>query len=259
MMPVEPVGTDALEGLLAAALLLTMRLSSALMTMPIFNSPGIPARVKAMFLLALVILLAPVAQVIPGTQLTLTAPALLSEVIVGLSFGLTLSFLNEALLFAASLMSTAFSFSLANLLDPNSMVETEVLGTVLGWMGVLVLLAAGLHRTVLAALLRTLVTVPLGHAPAAAHTGAALITMASGIFLAGVQLAAPVVAASLMIEVAIGLVGRLAPALPAQIASVPIKTLVSYGVLIAALALWPAWIEHRFVLLLDAAQRGLRA
>lgn len=259
MMAVEAVGSDALEGLLSAALLLTMRISSALMTMPVFSSPGIPARVKAMFVLALVILLAPVAQVIPGTQLTLTASSLLSEVAVGLSFGLTLSLLNEALLFAAALMSTAFSFSLANLLDPNSMVETEVLGTVLSWMGLLVLLAAGLHRTMLSALLRTLVAVPLGHAPSAMHTGEALIGMASGIFLAGVQLAAPVVAAALLIEVAIGLVGRLAPALPAQIASVPIKTLVSFVVLIAALAVWPSWIEHRFVLLLDAAQRGLRA
>jgi flagellar biosynthesis protein FliR len=35
--------------------------------------------------------------------------------------------------------------------------------------------------------------------------------------------------------------------------------LVSYVVLIGALALWPAWIEHRFTALLDAAQKGLRA
>lgn len=249
---------NALEGFLSAALLLTMRLGSALMTMPVFSSPGIPARVKALFVLVLVVLLAPIAQAIPGSQVELTAPALLSEVAVGLCFGLTLAFLNEALLFASSLMSTAFSFSLANLLDPNSMVETEVLGTVLSWMGLLVLLSAGLHRTMLAALMRTLQTVPLGHAPAAAHTGETLLAAASGIFFAGVQLAAPVVAAALLIEVAIGLVGRMAPALPAQIASVPIKTLVSYGVLVGALAVWPAWIEHRFVALLDSAQRSLR-
>ena len=250
---------NELESFLTAGLLLTMRLGSALVTMPVFSSPGIPARVKALFVLVLVVLLAPVAQTIPGTQLQLTAPALLSEVAVGLCFGLTLAFLREAILFAASMMSTAFSFSLANLLDPNSMVETEVLGTVLSWMSMLVLLAAGLHRTMLAALIRTMQTIPLGHAPDAAHTGQALLAAASGVFLAGVQLAAPVVAAALLIEVAIGLVGRMAPALPAQIASVPIKTLVSYGVLIGALALWPRWIEQHFAALLDTAQRSLRA
>lgn len=256
IFPVNPVQTS-LEGLLSAGLLLTMRFGSAMVTMPVFSSPGIPARVKATLVLSFAVLLAPVAEAIPGTHLALTAPALLGEVAVGLCFGLTLAFLNEALLFAASLMGTAFSFSLANLLDPNSMVETEVLGTVLSWIGVLVLLAAGLHRTMLSALLRSLATTPLGHAPGAMHTGAQLAFMASGIFLSGVQLAGPVVAAALLIEIAIGLVSRMAPALPAQIASVPIKTLVSYVVLIGSLALWPTWIEHRFTALLDAAQGSM--
>lgn len=254
MIPSVHPAQPSLESLLSAGLLLTARFGSAMVTMPVFSSPGMPPRVKAMLVLSFAVLLAPVAETIPGTELTLTAPALLSEVAVGLCFGLTLAFLNEALLFAASLMGTAFSFSLANLLDPNSMVETEVLGTVLSWMGVLVLLSAGLHRTMLAALMRTLVTVPLGHAPAAMQTGEQLTFMASGIFLSGVQLAGPVVAAALLIEIAIGLVSRMAPALPAQIASVPIKTMVSYGVLIGSLALWPAWIEHRFTALLNAAQ-----
>ena len=256
MLAASPASTS-LEGLLAAGLLLTMRFGSAIVTMPVFSSPGVPARVKATLVLSFAVLLAPVAQTISGTQLALTAPALLSEVVVGLCFGLTLAFLNEALLFAASLMGTAFSFSLANLLDPNSMVETEVLGTVLSWLGVLALLAAGLHRTMLAALMRTLIIVPLGHAPAAMHTGAELSSMASGIFLSGVQMAGPVVAAALLIEIAIGIVSRMAPALPAHIASVPIKTLVSYCVLIGSLALWPAWIEHRFTTLLDVAQGSM--
>ncbi len=253
-----PMQQNGLERLLTVGLLLLLRLGSAVVTMPVYSSRAVPARVKALFVLALAILLTPVASVIPGSAVSLSGPALLSEIGVGLCFGLILSLLNEALLFAATLMSTAFSFSLANLLDPNSMVETEVLGTVLSWLGTLVLLAAGLHRTMLAALMRTLVTVPLGHAPAALRSGDALASMASGIFLSGVQLASPVIAAALLVEIGIGLVSRMAPALPTHIASVPVKTLVSYGVLIGALAVWPTWIEHRFTALLDIAQRSVR-
>lgn len=251
------VKVDVIQNVLNAAVFVLLRVGSGVVTMPVMNSAGIPQRVKAMFVLALTAVLTPVASAISPEPLTLSAPALLGEIGVGLSFGLSLALLNEALLFAASLMSAAFSFSLANMLDPNSMVETEVLGTVISWMGVLVLLAAGLHRTMLAALMRTLVEIPPGHASDAIHSGSALVEMAAGIFLAGVQLAAPVVAAALLTEVAIGLVGRLAPALPAQIASVPVKTLISYAVLIAALAVWPSWIEHRFVSLLDAARKNV--
>lgn len=244
---------------MAAGVLVMLRLGSALVTLPIFNSAAIPARVKALIVLTLTVVMTPVAATQPRADATLSGVSLASEVLVGLCFGLTLMLLSEALLFGASLMSSAFSFSLANLVDPNSQVETEVLGTLLNWFGMLVLLAAGLHRTMLAALLRTFTTVPLGHAPAGLHSGEAFAGMGSGIFLAGLQLAAPVIAAALLVEVAVGLVSRMAPAMPAQIASVPIKTMVSYTVLIGGLALWPMWIERHMITLLDAAQRSLRA
>ncbi len=251
--------THALEQLFGAGVLVMLRLGSALVTMPVLSSPGIPARVKAVMVLVLTVVVAPIAVYQPHADATLNGMALVSEVLVGLCFGMTLMLLTEAMLFGASLMSSAFSFSLANLMDPNSQVETEVMGTLLNWFGVLVLLAAGLHRTMLAALLRTFATVPLGHASSSLNSAEAFAGMASGIFLAGLQLAAPVIAAALLVEVAVGLVSRMAPAMPAQIASVPIKTMISYTVLIGALALWPLWIERHFTALLDVAQRNLRA
>jgi flagellar biosynthetic protein FliR len=177
----------------------------------------------------------------------------LGELGVGLIFGLSLSLLNESLEFAGALLGVEFSFSLVNLLDPNSMVETAVLGQMLGWLGVLVIIGSGLDRSLLAALVRSFSTVPVGQAVIQARTGVALATMAGGIFLAGVQLAAPVMAAALAAEVTIALVARLSPQLPAMVISIPLKTMVSYLVLIASLAIWPGWIERHFTALLTAA------
>jgi flagellar biosynthetic protein FliR len=81
--------------------------------------------------------------------------------------------------------------------------------------------------------------------------------MASGIFLAGLQLAAPVMAAALVVEMTISMVSRLAPMLPAQVIGIPIKTLSSYVVLIGSLAVWPGWIERHFTALLDSAAKLL--
>ncbi len=250
--------TPALERLLNAGVLVVLRVGGVIVAAPVFSSPAFPVKAKVVFTAAIAILVAPVAAALPHTRIDLGPSALIGEASVGLLIGLTLMLMNEALLFAASLMSVSFSFSLANLLDPNSQVETEVLGTVLSWMGVLVLLGAGLHRTVLAAVFRTFATVPLGTAAISAVAGKSLAFAASGIFLAGLQLAAPVVSAALLVEVAIGLVSRMAPALPAQVASVPLKSLVSYATLIASLALWPGWIDHHFSALLDTAQEAVR-
>jgi flagellar biosynthetic protein FliR len=238
---------------LTAALLVMVRLSGLMVFAPVFSSAAISPKVKAAFVIAMTVLLAPAVAVVPGAQATLDMTAILGELGVGLVFGLSLSLMNEALVFAGALLGMQFSFSLVNLIDPNSKVETPVLGQMLGWLGVLVVIGAGLDRTLIAGVVRSFCAVPVGRAVIEAKTGAAVVFMASGIFMAGLQLAAPVIAAALAVEVTISLVARLSPQLPAMVVSVPLKTMVSHAVLIASLAVWPAWIERHFTALLDAA------
>jgi flagellar biosynthetic protein FliR len=240
---------------LAAALLVLVRLSGLIAFAPLFSSAAIAPRIKAGFVIAMTLLLAPVVAAVPGARAVPDMKGILGELGVGLVFGLSLMLLNEALQFAGMLLGMQFSFSLVNLLDPNSMIETAVLGQMLGWLGLLVIIGAGLDRTLIAAITRSFCTVPLGTGMVRATTGAALASMTGGIFLAGLQLASPVIAAALAVEVTISLVSRLAPSLPAMIVSIPLKTMVCYVVLIGSLAVWPGWIEQHFIALLDAAGR----
>ena len=138
------------------------------------------------------------------------------------------------------------------------MVETPVLGQMLGLAGNAGdLIGAGLDRVLLEALVRSFVAVPPGTAVLHAESARAIAMMAGGIFLAGLQLAAPVMAAALAVEVTVSLVSRLAPQLPVQVVGIPLKTMGSYVVLIGSLAVWPQWIESHFSSLLDAAERLL--
>ncbi|MBB5330833.1 flagellar biosynthetic protein FliR [Tunturiibacter gelidoferens] len=242
---------------LTAAVLVMVRLSGLMVFAPVFSSSAIAPRIKAGFVFAMTILLAPAVATVPGARAVLDGRALLGELSVGLLFGLSLMLLNEALTFAGTLLGLQFSFSLVNLLDPNSMIETAVLGQMLSWLGVLVIIGSGLDRSLLAAVVRSFSAVPVGQAVMLAKTGVALAMMGGGIFLAGVQLAAPVMAAALAVEVTVALVARLSPQLPSLVISVPAKTMVSYVVLIASLAVWPGWIERHFTALLDAAAKLL--
>jgi flagellar biosynthesis protein FliR len=215
---------------LTAAVLVIVRLSGLMVFAPLFSSAAIAPRIKVGFVFAMTVLLAPAVAAVPNARVTLDMKAVLGELGVGLVFGLSLTLLNEALVFAGMLLGMQFSFSLVNLLDPNSKIETPVLGQMLGWLGLLVMIGAGLDRSLIAA-------------------------VAGGIFLAGLQLAAPVIAAALAVEVTIALVARLSPQLPAMVVSIPVKTMVSYVVLLASLGVWPGWIERHFTALLDAAGR----
>ena len=240
---------------MTSAVFVLVRLSGLMVFAPVLSSQAISPRVKAAFVIAMTALLAPVVAVIPGAHTVLDMQGVLGELGVGLVFGLSLSMLMEALMFAGTVLGLQFSFSLVNLMDPNSMIETEVLGQMLNWLGILVIIGSGLDRSLLAAVVRSFRAVPVGQAVIQAKTGAALAMMAGGIFLAGLQLAAPVLAATLTVEVVVALVSRLAPQLPAMVLSIPLKTLVAYVVLIGSLAIWPGWIERHFTALLDAAGR----
>jgi flagellar biosynthetic protein FliR len=244
---------NGLEQFVSAGVLVAIRLSGLMVFAPVFNSAAIAPRVKAVFVLAVTVLVAPAVAAVQGARATIDVASVAGELGVGLLFGLCLMMLTESLLFAGTLMGMSFSFSLVNLLDPNSNVETPVLGQLLGWLGTLTIIGAGLDRVLLAALVRSFVLVPVGQAVIRAESGAALAGMAGGIFISGLQLAAPVMAAALAVEMTISMVSRLAPMLPVQVVGIPLKTLASYIVLIASLAVWPGWIEHHFGALLDAA------
>lgn len=240
------------EQYLSAAVLVMIRLGGLLSFAPVLSSRAIPVRVKAAFLIALSILLAPVVAALPAAHAEIGVAPILGELGVGLIFGFSLSMLDEVLSFTGQLLGFQFSFSLVNLLDPNSNIQTPLFGQMFSLLGTLIIITAGLDRVLMAALMRSFIWAPVGAVSISARTGPAMLAMAAGIF-AALQLAAPVIAATVLIEIAVSLLAKLSPPLPAMAITVPAKTLAGYVVLIASLALWPRYVEARFSSLLDAA------
>jgi flagellar biosynthetic protein FliR len=194
---------------------------------------------------------------LPNARVVINFSTLIGELAIGLVYGLMLSLLNEMLLFAGEIVGIQFSFSTVNLLDPTSPIQTPLMNDLFQLMGTLVLIAAGLDRILLASLVRSFHAVPLGTYVLAATTAQAIVQAAGGIFLAAVELAAPVLAATMLVEMAVALLSKLSPQLPVMSLTVPLKTLVGFAVLIGSLALWPRFIEGRFAGLLDTAERLL--
>jgi len=240
---------------LSAMTLALVRLSGMVVFAPFFSSTALPVRAKAVFVLAVAWLLAPLVAILPHAHAEINFGAILGELAIGLLYGLCLALLNEMLLFAGQIAGVQFSFSLVNLMDPSSSIETPLLGNLFQLMGTLVLITAGLDRILLASLFRSFRAVPLGTYALAPTAGLALVRAAGGIFVAAVELAAPVLAATMLVEIAIALMGKLSPQLPVMSLTVPMKTLIGFVVLAGSLALWPRFIEARFSSLLDLAQQ----
>jgi flagellar biosynthetic protein FliR len=244
---------------LSAMTLVLVRVSGMVVFAPFFSSTALPLRAKAVFAGAVAFLLAPLAAALPRAAASISFSALLGELGVGLVYGLTLTLLTEMLIFAGQLVGLQFSFSLVNLLDPNSPIQTPLLGDLFQLAGILVVLASGLDRILIASLVRSFRSAPLGTYSLPPASALEIVRAASGIFLAALELAAPVLAATMMVEIAVALLGKLSPQLPVMALTVPLKTLTGFGILLGSLALWPRFIEARFSNLLDMAERMITA
>jgi flagellar biosynthetic protein FliR len=240
---------------LSAMTLVLVRVSGMVAFAPFFSSTALPLRTKAVFVGAMAFLFAPLVSTLPHAQTNLSFSALIGELSVGLVYGLTLTLLNEMLLFAGQIAGVQFSFSMVNLLDPTSQIQTPLMGDLFQLMGTLVIIAAGLDRILLASMVRSFRAAPLGSYGLAPPTALGIVHAAGGIFLAAVELAAPVLAATMLVEVAVSLLGKLSPQLPVMNLTVPLKTLTGFALLTGSLALWPRFIEARFGSLLDLAER----
>jgi len=222
---------------------------------PFFSSTALPIRVKAVFVGAVAFLLAPLVAGLPHADASINFSSLVGELAIGLVYGLSLTLLSEMMLFAGQIVGLQFSFSLVNLLDPASAIQTPLLGDLFQLMGTLVVITSGLDRILLASMVRSFHAVPLGSFALAPSTALAIVRAASGVFLAAVELAAPVLAATMLLEIAVALMGKLSPQLPVMMLTVPLKTLSGFVILMGSLALWPRFIEARFSGLLDMAER----
>jgi flagellar biosynthetic protein FliR len=244
---------------LSAMTLALVRVSGMMAFAPFFSSTSLPLRAKAVFAGAVAFLLAPVVASLPNAQASLSVSGLIGELAVGLVYGLSLALLTEMLVFAGQIVGLQFSFSLVNLLDPDSAVQTPIMGELFQMMGLLVVITAGLDRILLTSVVRSFRTAPLGSFALGAPAAGMLVRAAGGVFLAALELAAPVLAATMLVEIAVALLGKLSPQLPVMMLTVPIKTLAGFAILTGSLALWPRFVEARFDSLLDMAERLIAA
>ena len=70
-------------------------------------------------------------------------------------------------------------------------------------------------------------------------------------------MAAPVLSATFLADIVLGLLGKASPQAPLMMLGVPIKTMLALAILFVALKYWPAMLEHFFASSLELSNRLL--
>jgi flagellar biosynthetic protein FliR len=225
---------------------------------PFFGSMAVPRRVKAGLTMALTALLYPAysPRAVPS-EVTQWLGVMMGEALVGLMLGLAVHFVFDGVQLAGQVLGFQMGFSLANVVDPETEIDTPVIAIFHQAIALLIFLQIDAHHLMLRALGKSLEYLPPGTVLATPGTVEGMTKAAGGLLLVAVQLAAPVLIATLMADVALGFLGKASPQLPVLFVGLSVKNVIGLGVMMAALVFWPGLLGRMFANAASTAERLL--
>lgn len=232
---------------LLPAWLAAIRIGGLMLFAPFFGSPAVAIPVKAMLTLVLTLVLYPVyaasgVALLPSVNLPLVVGG---ELAVGLGIGLTTQIFFDAAQMAGQILGVQTGLAVASILDPQGQADSPVLSVLNQIVVTLIFLALNVHHALLRVLAHSFDDLPLGSVHLPLAWAGLLLQRSAAIWRVGVEIAAPVIAATLVADVTMGFLARAAPQLPVLFLGVSIKNLVGISVLAATLGLWPSlWARH---------------
>jgi len=230
---------------LLSFLLVLVRVSGALVLVPMPGVRSGPEVARAAMSLALTMALFPIWPKLPsvmpsvGQMLVWVA----AEAAFGLAAGVVVALLGEAFQMGAQIIGLQAGSSYASTIDPNSEADSRVMQVFTQMTGALLFFAFGLDRQVIHVFARSLETLPPGsfHPPLAAAE--AVIRLGSTMLSTGFRLALPVVALMVLVDVTLALMSKINAHLQLLTMAFPAKMLVTLATLAALASTMPRLYE----------------
>lgn len=220
--------------------LLLVRPGMIVMVAPALGGTYAPMSVKIGLTVLLALTLAPTVAV-PMAANDVSLTLLVSrEIVIGLAVGLAVRALIAAAELAGHLSGFQIGFSYAATIDPVSGVRNSMLTALYGLLALLAFLAINGHHEMLRALAISYAKLPIGGGHIDGSILAAVRQILGLVFTVGARLAAPIIVVLLIVELAVGLISRSAPALSFMVVSYPVRLIVGLAVLALMVATIPA-------------------
>jgi flagellar biosynthetic protein FliR len=167
-----------------------------------------------------------------------------SEAAFGLIIGVAIAFLLEGVQLAAQMIGLQAGYSYASTIDPSTQADTTTLQVMSQLLAGWLFFAFGLDRQVVRILANSLRSMPGAVFSLSGPAAETVMRLGSGIFKTGLQLALPVLALTILVDVAFAVLGRLHSQLQLLSLAFAAKMLVGLAFLTVVLRLYPARFEH---------------
>ena len=240
-------------------LLVMVRASGLFLLAPVLSHRAIPLMVKTglvILLSGLMVTAMPAVDIPPAASLAELLGMLFRELLAGVLMGFVLMLFFYAAQAAGSLVGYQMALAMAQAIDPATMSQESVIGRFWFLVATLIFLAVNGHHLVLQAFHQSFQAIPPGQVVVAGSTGELVLRYSAYVFVLTLKIAAPVMVAMFLTDVALGVVAKMMPTMNVFFASFGIK--IGAGLLIIAIALPVfAYLLRQWASLLDGQMNTL--
>ena len=188
------------------------RASAMFYFIPVFSEKSIPKVAKIGMTGLLAVALVPVIvskTPIPSTMIGLVF-ALAGEIMIGALMGFSVKLLYHAVAIGSALMARQAALMRAQAFDPISEDPGSVISPLFTYLSVMIFCAIGVHLEVFAAFVRSYDLIPAGLGIFKMGSLEYIVKTSSGLFVLALGMAAPLLAFSFIVNILVGILGRVA-------------------------------------------------
>lgn len=204
-----------------------LRVLALISTAPILSERSVPKRVKLGLAMMITFAIAPS---LPANDVPVFSFFALwlavQQILIGIALGFTMQFAFAAVRTAGEIIGLQMGLSFATFVDPASHLNMPVLARIMDMLALLLFLTFNGHLWLISLLVDTFHTLPIGGEPLNSNAFLALTKAGSLIFLNGLMLALPLITLLLTLNLALGLLNRMAPQLSIFVIGFPLTLTV---------------------------------
>jgi len=219
--------------------LVFFRVCGLMLSAPVFGSTRIPRRVKVLFALVTA------AGLVNGVKVPPAMPATTGELAIGIGgellfgmvMGLGVGLTFIAVSWAGEIMGQQMGFNLAESFDPQFGGSGSIVGDLYFMLTLVVFLLIGGHHQLILGVAASFKTLPLLAAAFDANLLNVFLGLVTGSTVLAIKLAAPMLVALLVVDVALGFISKTMPQINVMNTGVTIRSVAGMVILIVGLAL----------------------
>lgn len=253
------VQVDQLE----AFLLILVRITAFIYVAPFFNLRNVPRKVKAGFSFFFALVLYEVVTIpdLVYQGVIGFAGLLISEALVGIILGFFTNICYYILAFAGQMMDMEIGFAMVNEFDPVSNIQTTITSNYYSYIVMLIMMVSNLHHYLIIAFADAFKIIPVGGANFSPSLYLLMVEFIKEYFIIGFRIILPIFAATLILNVILAILAKVAPQMNMFVIGMQLKIFVGLAVLLLVVGLTPRVAEFIFdemIYMMRSAIDGLR-